>query len=117
MHTKYATQHQRRLKGVLTLVLLATGSSLLLRGRLAVDVLLLGDTLARGLLRGRVGTLFAVLLLGGSSLLARSLLGSCWNGAVERGCHQLELDLGPGVAGGARVAHTGVGGELLVVDL
>lgn len=104
---------------MLTLVLLAAGSSgLLLRRGLVVDVLLLGGALARSLLRGRgVDTLLTLLLLGGSSLLARSLLGSGWNRAIGRGGHELELDLGPGVASGTRIAHTGIGGEPLVVDL
>ena len=106
--------------GIRTLVirrLLAT-CRLLLGRRVAIDVLLLGGALARGLLgRGSGRTLVAILLLRCSSgFLARRLLGSAWNSAV-RSWGKLGFDLGPGVPSRARVGHTSIGGELVVINL
>jgi hypothetical protein len=101
----------------LTLLGLPASAALLLGTRvLAINVLLLGDALARGLLgSGRL----AVLTDGGSRLFAAtsSLLGSGGGSAAVGWGHELALDLSPGVAGGAGVGHAREGGQLLIVDL
>lgn len=98
---------------------LVATSRLLLGGRLAIDLLLLGTALARSLLGcSRSITLF-FLCLCGSRLPTTGLLWSSWYGAFGSRAHQLELDLdlGPGVGSRARVAHIGVASEFFVVNL
>jgi hypothetical protein len=92
---------------------LGGGTTLLLRGSsLAINYLLLGGTLTKCLLGG-ISTLLTVLILRGSSLLLGSGLGRGTVG-VEL---ELAANLGPGVGGGTRVAHSGEGSQLLVVNL
>lgn len=93
-------------------------SRLLLGGRVTIDILLLRSTLARRCLRNGISIYFVALVLRSNSLLsARSLLWSMWNSAVGSRSYQLDFDLGPGVAGRARVAHASKGSKLIVVDL
>jgi hypothetical protein len=114
LYVSNPTRHSRY--NALTLILLG-GPTLLLRARVhTIDILLLGGALARRLLGSL--TLFAFL---GSSLLTRSRLLGRRGGSraigVGGGHNELGLDLGPRVAGRARIRHARKARELLVVDL
>lgn len=98
----------------LTVVGSLGSSTLLLRRGVAIDVLLLGGSLAGSRLGSALASL-AILLDG--LLATASFLGSGRGNSAIGGRHELVPDLGPGIASRARIAHSGELGELLVVDL
>jgi hypothetical protein len=114
LYVSNPTRHSRY--NALTLIFLG-GPTLLLGARIrAIDIFLLGGALTRRLLGSL--SLFAFL---GSSLLTRSRLLGRRGGSraigVGGGHNELGLDLGPRVAGRARIRHARKARELLVVDL